>query len=125
MEFSSQRRIDMKFLPRILAALIASAAVASASDAICAVPTEAKVTQREASATALAKIPRGVIKSAELEKENGRLVWSFDVAQPAVRGVTEIQVDAITGKIVSIKKETAAEESREASADANKKKLSK
>jgi uncharacterized membrane protein YkoI len=61
----------------------------------------------------LAKVPHGVVKTSELEREHGRLIWSFDVAQPSAKGVTEIQVDAKTGKIASVKKETPAQETKE------------
>ena len=80
--------------------------------------SQAKVTEAEATAIALAKVPHGIVKSAELEVEHGRLVWSFDIARPSTTGVTEIQVDAKTGKIASVKKETPAQEAKEAKADA-------
>ena len=78
----------------------------------------AKVTEAQATTTALAQIPHGIVKSAELEEEHGRLVWSFDIAKPSTKGVTEIQVDARTGKIASVKKETVAQEAKEAKTDA-------
>ena len=80
---------------------------------------EAKVSEAQAKSTALGKVPNGAIKSFELEKENGKLVWSFDISQPSIKGVTEIQIDAITGKIVSLKSETPAHEAKEAKAEAN------
>jgi hypothetical protein len=79
-----------------------------------ALMAQAKVTQEQARTTALAKVPNGIIKSEELEMENGRLVWSFDIAQASVKNVTEVWVDAKTGKIVSAKKETLAQEAAEA-----------
>lgn len=78
---------------------------------------QATVKQAQANAIALARLPRSVVKSAELEREHGRLVWSLDLAEPARPGVTEIQIDATNGKIVSIKKETAAQEAREVRAE--------
>jgi len=78
---------------------------------------QAKITREQASATALAKVPKGVVKSAELEKEHGRLVWSFDIARPSTPGVTEIQVDAVSGKIVSMEHESANKEAKEAKAE--------
>jgi uncharacterized membrane protein YkoI len=48
-----------------------------------------------------------------LEKEHGRLVWSFDIAQPSTQDITEVQVDAKTGQVVSIEKETPAKEAKE------------
>jgi uncharacterized membrane protein YkoI len=106
----------------VLAAVVAGVLAVSQADAADPSPSDlraqAKVTEAQATATALAKLPQGKVKSAELEKENGKLVWSFDIAQPRVRGVTEIQIDAITGATVSRKKETPAEEAREAKAEA-------
>jgi uncharacterized membrane protein YkoI len=86
-----------------------------------ALMAEARVTQAEATKTALAKEPKGVVKSAELQREHGRLIWSLDLAQPAKSGMTEVQVDALTGKIVSLKKESASQEAAEASAEAKEK----
>lgn len=74
----------------------------------------AKVSQQQAESTALARVPNGKVRSAELEREHGRLVWSFDIGQDGVADVTEIQVDAATGKVVSQKKESAAQEAAEA-----------
>ena len=42
---------------------------------------------------------------------------SFDIARPSVKGVTEVQVDAKTGKIVLVKKETRAQEAKELKAE--------
>ena len=78
-----------------------------------ALKAEAKVTEQDARTTALAKVPQGMIKSSALEKEHGRLVWSFDIAHPATQDLTEVQVDAKTGKIVSVEKETPAKEAKE------------
>ena len=79
---------------------------------------QAKVSEAQASSTALAKVPSGVVKSSELENEKGKLVWSFDISQPSAKGVTEIQVDALTGKIVSLKTETPAQERKEKNSEA-------
>lgn len=75
---------------------------------------QAKITEADARATALAKVPNGTVKSSELEKEHGKLVWSFDITSPASKDITEVQVDAKSGKIASVKKETAAAEAKEA-----------
>jgi hypothetical protein len=99
----------------LVIALGVSHSFAAEQDALA---SEAKISQEQATRTALAKVPGGVIKSAELEREHGKLVWSFDLAQAGKRGVTEVMVDALTGKIVSLKKETDAEEAREAAAEA-------
>jgi hypothetical protein len=99
------------------AGLVAMTPAFAAESTQAQLRAEAKVTETKATATALARVPQGNVKSVELEREKGMLVWSFDIAQARAKGVTEIQVDAITGKIVSLKKETAAQETKEATAE--------
>jgi uncharacterized membrane protein YkoI len=77
----------------------------------------AKITRAQAEATALKKAPGGTVKSAELEEEHGKLVWSFDIARPGTRNLTEVLVDAVTGKVVSTQIETPAREAQEAAAE--------
>ena len=110
-------RTSLTFAMLAFATIVPNASAAGASQA--ALLAEAKVTEAQATAIALAKVPNGIVKSAELEEEHGRLVWSFDIAKPSTRGVTEIQVNAKTGKIASVKKETPRQEAKEAKADAD------
>src|SRR3954469_18695148 len=67
-----------------------------------------------ARATALARVPDGSVLKEELEQENGRLVYSFDIRKGAEPGVEEVQVDARDGSVVSAKHEDAATEAAEA-----------
>jgi uncharacterized membrane protein YkoI len=69
---------------------------------------EAKVSKDAAKKTALAKVPNGTIKESELENEDGKLQWSFDVATPDSKDITEVNVDAITGEVISASKEAPA-----------------
>jgi hypothetical protein len=78
---------------------------------------EAKISEAQARTMALAKVPGGSISSAELEKEHGKLIWSLDIAQVGSKNITEVQVDAKTGKIVSTKVETPDQERKEAIAE--------
>jgi hypothetical protein len=78
---------------------------------------QAKITKAQAEQIALAKVSRGTVKSAEIEKEKGHLVWSFDIARPGTRDITEILVEAKTGKIISIQTESSSEQAKEAAAD--------
>src|ERR1017187_2639377 len=73
---------------------------------------KAKVSKDAAEKTALAKVPNGSIKEAEIEKEHGKLIWSFDVTAPDTKDITEVNVDAITGDVVSVKKESAKSEAK-------------
>jgi uncharacterized membrane protein YkoI len=79
---------------------------------------QAKVGKAAATETALARVPGAQVRSAEIEREHGRLVWSFDLAQAGKAGITEIQVSAITGKVVSEQHETDSHEAAEAAAEA-------
>jgi hypothetical protein len=80
--------------------------------------THAKLSKADAEKIALAKVPNGSIKEGELEKEHGKLIWSFDIATTGTTDITEVQVDAITGVVASMEKETAAEQEKERQEDA-------
>ena len=82
---------------------------------------EARISKAQAEKTALDKVPGGTIQSGELEREHGKLVWSFDIAMNSTSNVTEVQVDAKSGKIVSVKTETAADQAKEAAGEESKK----
>ena len=77
----------------------------------------AKITKAEAEQIALAKVSRGIVKSAEIEKEKGHLVWSVDVARPGTQDITEVLVDAKTGRIISTQTESPRDQAKEAAAD--------
>ena len=77
---------------------------------------QAKISKSEAERTALGKV-HGTIKAAELEREHGKLIWSFDIATNGTNNITELQVDAKTGAIVSRKVETPKDQANEAKAD--------
>ena len=74
---------------------------------------QAHVTKHQAKRIALARVKHGTIKSAELEKENGMLIWSIDIAQPPKKSLTDVWVDATTGKITAVEVETPAVEKKE------------
>ena len=82
---------------------------------------QAKITKAEAEQIALAKVSHGIVKSAEIEKEKGHLVWSFDIAQPGTPDITECLIDAKTGKIISTQTESPRDQAKEAAADKKQK----
>jgi uncharacterized membrane protein YkoI len=82
---------------------------------------QARITKAEAEKTALDKVPGGTIKEAEIEKEKGKLIWSFDIATPGTKDITEVNVDAMTGAVVNVSKESAADEKKEKKEDDDKK----
>jgi uncharacterized membrane protein YkoI len=62
--------------------------------------SQAKVGEDSARVLALAKVP-GTVESVELLREGGKLLWVWDVKVTGKRGITEVSVDAITGKVTS------------------------
>src|SRR5438552_13797565 len=79
---------------------------------------EAKITKEQAQATALKRAP-GTVEEGELEREHGKLVWSFDIRN-AKGTIDEVQVSAITGRIVRVEHETKAQEAAEKKQDEKK-----
>ena len=84
-----------------------------------ALKKDAIISIKDARATALKKVP-GEIQEEELEKENGKLVYSFDIRATGQKDITEVQVSAIDGSIVSVEKENAASEAKEKKQDSGK-----
>lgn len=82
----------------------------------------AKVSKAEAEKIALAKVPGGTIKEGEIEKEKGKVIWSFDIATPGSANLTEVQVDANTGAIVAIETETPSDQKKEKDEEKEEKK---
>ena len=66
---------------------------------------KAKITKADAQATALTKAPNGTCKDCELEREHGKLIWSFCFTTPDSKDITEVNVDAITGAVVNVEHE--------------------
>lgn len=116
---------EISILTMAVASVLVTTQVFAAEESLAKRMAEAKITEAQAKTTALAKVPHGIVKSGELEREHELLVWSFDLSQPSVKGVTEVQVDAKSGKIVSVKKETPAQETQEAKAEKAEKPVSK
>ncbi|MEP6663085.1 MAG: PepSY domain-containing protein [Verrucomicrobiota bacterium] len=73
----------------------------------------ARISEAQAREIALARVPNGKIKEGELEEENGLLIWSFDIATPGTKDISEVHVDATTGKILAVDVESAEKEAEE------------
>ena len=99
-----------------MSALFACAA-AQAAPTPSSLQAQAKISEAAARQTALSKAPGGKIESSELEVEHGKLLWSFDIKRPGMRNITEVQVDAKTGKILSVESETPKKQALEAAAE--------
>ena len=64
---------------------------------------------------------KGKIKSSELEKEKGKMIYSFDIRNPK-GGITEVNIDAITGKVIAVEVENAKDEAKEKKEEMKEKK---
>jgi uncharacterized membrane protein YkoI len=76
-----------------------------------ALAREAKITKEQAQEVALKRAP-GNVESGELEREHGKLVYSFDIRN-AKGTIDEVQVSAINGRVVRVERETAKQEADE------------
>jgi len=83
---------------------------------------EAKISEATARATALKEVPNGTVKSSELERENGKLIYSYDITVPGKTGIDEVNVNAIDGSIVAKQHESPKTEKKEAVQEAKEKK---
>jgi uncharacterized membrane protein YkoI len=86
---------------------------------------EAKITEAAARATALKEVPNGTVKSSELERENGKLIYSYDITVPGKTGIDEVNVNAIDGTVVAKQHETPKSEKAEGVKEAKEKKAAK
>src|SRR5256714_9853413 len=83
---------------------------------------EAKISEADARATALKEVPNGSVKSEELEREKGKLIYSYDITVPGKSGIDEVNVNAIDGTVVAKQHETPKSEKKEAAQEAKEKK---
>jgi uncharacterized membrane protein YkoI len=107
--------LDKFSLALVFAAILGTASTAFAVDST--LESQAKISKSAAEKIALSKVPTGMIQSAELEKERGKLIWSFDISKPGTKNITEVQVDARNGRIVSDQIETPAAQMQERKSD--------
>jgi uncharacterized membrane protein YkoI len=109
----------MKMKNTITCALMAAVLVGCASEKEHQerLQAQAKISEADARATAMNRVPDGTIKEAELEKEKGKLIWSFDMSRPGTKDTTEVNVDAITGQIVAVDVENEKAEKAEKDKD--------
>jgi uncharacterized membrane protein YkoI len=77
----------------------------------------AKITLDSASKLAIGRVPTGTIQKAELEREKGAIIWSFDIRVPGQEGISEVNVNATTGAVWPTEHENAASKAREARED--------
>jgi hypothetical protein len=108
-----QTNLKHFLLPAIVATALVLAPGCATEKSQAELKAKAKISESQARQVALAKAPEGTVKECEIEEEGGKLVWSFDIATPGTKDITEVQVDALTGDVVSVEKETPAQQEKE------------
>lgn len=59
----------------------------------------AKIAESRAAEIAQHQVPNGKIENLELEREHGTLIYSFEIKVAGKAGITEVNVDAMTGHV--------------------------
>jgi len=90
-----------------LAVLMGLSDCSSDQSATAKLEAGAKIPRATAEKTALAKVPGGTITGGGIEQDGGKLLWSFDVSTAGTNGTTEVEVDALTGAVLSADHEAA------------------
>jgi uncharacterized membrane protein YkoI len=101
----NSRLISAGLLSAVIGTL-AAAGCASQPREPAALRAQARITKEQAEQAALAKVPGGTIKQSELNRENGDLIWYFDLTTRGSAAITEVAVDALTGYVISVATET-------------------
>ena len=78
------------------AAFIRQAAIEEEQEGLLA---RAKISAESARQTALSRFPGAQITESEIEEEDGRLIYSFDLEVNGEKA--EVEIDAVTGEVVS------------------------
>jgi uncharacterized membrane protein YkoI len=99
--------------------LVVQAQTAKKSKIPAKLEKQAKISPEQARTAALKRAP-GEIEEEELEKEHGKLVYSYDICATGRKDITEVQVNALDGAILSVEKENAAHEAKEQLEDVGK-----
>lgn len=86
--------------------------------------SRATVKEADAAKIAQAKFPNARIQAVELENEDGRLIYSYELKTAGKSGIDEVNVNAKTGKLVNTEHEGAKAESREAAQEKSAKRPS-
>src|SRR4051812_15465277 len=90
-----------------------------------ALQKDAKITETAAADAAMKAVPGAKIQSVDLEKEDGKLLYSYDMKTAGKAGIDEVRVDATTGAVIDTKHETAKEEKAEKKEEKAEKKATK
>ena len=66
---------------------------------------QTRISEDSARAIVLGRVPGGTIQELELEREGGVLIYSWDIKLAGKPGITEVHVDALTGRLLAVEHE--------------------
>lgn len=66
--------------------------------------SQARISGDSAQRIALARVPGGTVSSGELDDEDGRLVYDIKVLESGKRGVSEVEINAMTGAVRKVER---------------------
>jgi hypothetical protein len=98
------------------AAAAKPAAVTTVTETKKGLLAQARIKPDSAMALARARVKGATMEAAEIEEEDGKLIYSFDMKVAGKDGIEEVTVDAKTGK-VSQAHESGADVAKEKAAD--------
>ena len=96
-----------------------AAGAPASSDLPADLVARATIPVEQARRTARAEIPGATLTAEELEEENGRLIYSFELTTAGSSGIDEVNVDANDGSVIDSQHESPADERAEESAESN------
>ena len=106
-------RVHTGFITAVLAGLLALSTARGAAaqqqaakrnyqrEVPAALVPQAKISEDSSLALALAHVPHGVPDAVELVRHSGNLEWVWDIKVAGKRGITEVTINAMTGKLTS------------------------
>ena len=62
--------------------------------------SEAKIKEKDARKTALAAVPTGKVTKHDIAREDGKVVYTYDIRAQGKPGYEAVQVDAVSGQVV-------------------------
>jgi uncharacterized membrane protein YkoI len=104
----------MKAIILLVTCLATQPALAATTAHHATASTHPKISEATARASAQARVPKGKVKSHELEHESGRLIYSYEFVVPGKSGVDEVNIDAMTGAVIAVTHESPKTEQHEA-----------
>ena len=108
-----RKMVGVALITALAGTSISATTAASARSRHGSAAMKPRISADSAKAIASARVPGGKIESQELERERGKLIFTFDIKVPGKSGIDEVHVDAMNGKVLAVEHETPKAERAE------------